>query len=254
MSASNEPSDRPPDQSKEPTSDGFARLPPLAKRVWSFAVPEGLQIPHRTRVRLTQAGEIRLKPEDPWKRLTASQTISPDRTEFRWRAWVSMAPGFPTRVTDAFEEGRGRLSVKLWGLMRVAASEGPAVDKGQIMRYLAELPLCPPAYVRNPGLTWDPVDDTTIRVGYAGAGFSGAVGLQVDAKGRVVGWHASRRPRKRGQAFVETPWSGTYSEYREMSGFQIPTRAEATWHLPAGPFVYFRARIKKLALLDVKRQ
>jgi hypothetical protein len=71
----------------------------------------------------------------------------------------------------------------------------------------------------------------------------------VDGKGHVLGGRASGRPRMDGKSLVETAWSGNYGEFRILNGISIPTQAGATWHLPEGPFTYWRVRILDFRLL-----
>ncbi len=46
-----------------------------------------------------------------------------------------------------------------------------------------------------------------------------------------------------GKETVPTPFAGTYTEYKELGGIRVPTRAEVAWLLPDGPFTYFRGQL-----------
>jgi hypothetical protein len=46
-----------------------------------------------------------------------------------------------------------------------------------------------------------------------------------------------------GKAVVETPWSGTFGEYRMFDRVRVPTVGEASWHLSEGQFIYWRGRV-----------
>jgi hypothetical protein len=43
-----------------------------------------------------------------------------------------------------------------------------------------------------------------------------------------------------------------FSDYAEVGGVRIPTRAEVHWELPDGPFTYWRGRVTALELVDSK--
>jgi hypothetical protein len=47
------------------------------------------------------------------------------------------------------------------------------------------------------------------------------------------------RSRREGKTSVPTPWGGRFSDYRELGGIRVPTRAEVRWELPEGPFTYW---------------
>jgi hypothetical protein len=48
---------------------------------------------------------------------------------------------------------------------------------------------------------------------------------------------------------VDTAWSGAFGEYRTFDGLRVPTVAEVTWHLPEGPFTYWRGRVAEFRVL-----
>jgi hypothetical protein len=74
-----------------------------------------------------------------------------------------------------------------------------------------------------------------------------------DSTGAIVDWDISEqgqplacradRPRLVGPHAVITPWSGNLSEFREWEGLRIATHLEVLWHLPEGPFTYFRGDV-----------
>jgi hypothetical protein len=188
-------------------------------------------------VRLHQRGEIRLAPGRTWSRFRAEQVIEARRTSFRWTASVRMAPLCTVKVVDAYEDGCGRLDARLWGLVRVAHGTGPAIDRGELLRYLAELPWCPFAFVANPALRVRSEDDRLV----VGIGDVEAR-LTVDAQGDVVAADALR-PRDVGGDSVETRWRGTFSDHGDLGGFRGPRKGVVAWQLDDGPFEYWRGEI-----------
>ena len=81
--------------------------------------------------------------------------------------------------------------------------------------------------------------EVSTRVGTSPA----AVSLHFDAAGDVVRVSADGRPRLENGDVVERAWSGDFSDYGEVGGLRIPTRAEVAWELPEGRFVCFRGTI-----------
>ena len=85
-------------------------------------------------------------------RFIAEQQMDAGRVAFRWRARFGARLLRPFVVTDAYEDGAGRLEGRLAGV-RLFRSTGPDVDRGQVMRYLAEL-----AWLPDPREPRGPVD------------------------------------------------------------------------------------------------
>ena len=151
------------------------------------------------------------------------------------------------RVHDWYRVGEGRLEVRLFGLP-LKRLRGSPVTKGEVMRYLAELPLAPAAMAHNRELEWREVDKSTVEVATSVAGPRLAVLLHFDDAGDVVAASAQDRPRSVGKSSIETPWIGEFSSYGVLGGVRVPTRAEVRWDLHEGPFVYFRGQVTALAL------
>jgi len=189
---------------------------------------------------LEQRGEMRLAPERAWMPFTAEQSISADRTAFVWHARFRMAPLVTGVVEDAYEDGRGRLDAKIWGVLPVAHARGLEVDRGEAQRYLAELVWCPLALVHNPELRYGEETDDSVLV-WVGDERTW-VDLLFDEAGDIVG--ARTTTRSRGEEVQ--PWEGRFWEPRSFDGIRAPARAEVWWEAPEGRFVYWRGEVTAL--------
>lgn len=220
--------------------DHSARLPSdvlrLAERLGSTPDSSGRL------VRLTQAGSMRDDPERRFMSFTAKQTIATDRTEFAWRARTGPL-GFIT-VVNEFENDAPRLDVRVLGWLRLASVRGEAAAaKGEIMRYLAELPWAPDAILANRHLVWRVVDGQTLRVSCRSGSVRGEVELKLNGQGCVGEVFAPDRPRKEGALFVERPWRGRFFDYREHLGRWLPFRGEVGWDVDGQTFVAWRGEL-----------
>ena len=214
----------------------------LLERVRRFAMPDG---PVACRgFHLQQSGEIRLAPDKPWLPFEAEQWFEAAGLDFRWTARARLARILPVTVVDAFERGHGLLSVRIAGIIPVARAQGPQVDRGEVMRALAEMPWRPAGFLSSSGnapqLAWSAPSPQTLRATFDDGRTRCYVDLEVDAEGRVLSAAAPDRPRGMGKTSVATPWRGTFAEYKSLDGFRVPTQAEVAWVLPDGPFTYFR--------------
>ena len=212
----------------------------------AFCLPGGKEAARRLRgVVITERGEMRSAPEAPWTPFTAEQTIHAGRSGFCWEAHIRSGRIRTVVVTDAYEEGRGRLVAKLGGLIPVANFHGPEFDKGEIQRYLASIVQCPPILVLHPSLEWTAVGPRTLRVRDLADPTGAIVDLDLGEDGRPLGCRADR-PRLVGKRTILTPWSASCSEPREWEGLRVTSRNEVTWHLPGQSFVCFRSEITSL--------
>jgi hypothetical protein len=218
----------------------------LLERIRHCAMPDGTMDCRGTWLR--QKGEMRLAPGRPWLPFEAEQWFPGSGIEFRWQARVRMAPLVRARVVDSFEGGRGMLTARV-AFVPVARSQGAATDKGEAMRGMAEIPWRPLAFREAPGLTWETIGTDRLRATFDDGRTQAEVEFQVDSEGHVLGGAAARRPRIAGKSLVETAWSGSFDQYQMFDRIRVPTVAEVTWHLPEGPFTYWRGRITEFRVL-----
>lgn len=226
----------------QPTADAPPRLPPALDRSvhrQCASPPEGVRRAH-----LTQEGELRLKPGGPWRPFRAEQTVATGEVAFGWRARVRMAPLVTAVVEDAFEDGQGRLTVKLWGILPIARAMGPEIDQGQVQRYLAELAWNPLALRHNTELRFGAGEDGGHRVWWGDP--RAHVDLHLDDAGQVVRTFTRTRPRDGGDP---APWEGRFADYADIGGLWLPRRGEVAWLLPGGRFDCWRGVLTSYSVL-----
>jgi hypothetical protein len=194
-----------------------------------------------TMVRLEQRGEMWLRPGAPPRQFGAVQLLEVERVAFSWRARFPLAGPLALHVVDSYADGAGELAVRLLGVP-LQRERGPETTAGEALRYLAELPLVPPAREHNHELEWRELGGRSVEVATQVGGERLAVTLDLDADGDVVA-ASGLRGRKVDGEWRATPWGGRFRDYAELGGLRLPTRAEAYWELPEGPYVYWRAEI-----------
>ena len=180
---------------------------------------------------------------------TATQHVAVERTAFSWRARFRLAGPLAIGVVDGFSDGRGSLEVRILGV-RAQRQEGPEIDAGEALRYLAELPWAPHALRGNRELEWAQVDERAVEVAAVVAGRRLAARMEFDAAGDIVRTSSQQRLLRVGKRWEPTPWAGEFRDYAVLGGVRVPTRAEVYWDSPAGRFVYWRGTITSLELLD----
>lgn len=220
-------------------------LPPsvlaLANRLGARTVPEGLV------VRLVQSGRMRRAVgSSSWMSFTARQSMQIGACDFAWRA--RFAPFGLIGVCDALENGVGRLDVTALGCVPIVRTpHTPALIRGELMRYLAELPWVPDAILANPALRWREGETNEIIV-ESGEGTSAAeITFGLDDAGRVTTVFAPDRPRSAVEPILPTPWRGRFSDYRLHQGRWIPFFGEVAWKIDGKEEVYWQGQLNDWA-------
>lgn len=218
----------------------------LLARLCAFCFPCGEEPARLIRgVKTTEAGQMRMSPGARWIPFAAEQVVDSTRSCFRWEARLDPGKVTSVTVTDAYEEGHGRLTVKVGGVIPVRRMTGPDLDKGELQRYLASIVFCPPILLNHPTLEYDAVGPLTLRIRDRRDPTRASIDLDISDDGRPLICRADR-PRMVGKQALMTPWSATGGEFQVWEGLRLPNRLEVTWHLPEGDFSYYRGEITSL--------
>jgi Family of unknown function (DUF6544) len=216
--------------------------PSVQPIIQSFARRAMRETPVPKTVWLRQCGKMRVRLRSSWLPFTAEQVIGIHQPGFAWLARMQVAPLASACVLDCYVDGEGLLDARLFGSLPLARAAGPQADKGELMRYLAELAWAPHAMLHNPQLSWRGIDATTVEVSAESQSGAARVRL-IFENGDITRVEADDRPRMVGRRIIPTRWQGRCCDYREVNGYRIPTRAVVNWLLADGPFEYWRARV-----------
>ena len=135
-------------------------------------------------VTLRQKGRMRQGYGSAWMPFTAYQTTSCVETAFAWKA--EMGPLGAVHVTDAYEDQTGELSVKLFGLFAMVRPAVSAdLNRGELMRYLAEIAWAPHVILQNDSLSWRVIAHNHIEVSASAGGVQAKIELFLDSEGRI---------------------------------------------------------------------
>jgi len=195
-------------------------------------------------VTLAQSGRMkRALGTDSWMSFTARQSIEVRDCNFEWSAKFS--PLGLISVYDALENGVGQLDVTALGFIpMVRTPHTPALARGELMRYLAELAWAPDAILENTALRWRQSGSDGLIVG-AGEGASAVeISLGLDSAGRIATAFAPNRPRSAVDPILPTPWRGRFSDYRLHLNRWIPFAGEVAWEIDGRDEVYWQGRIE----------
>jgi len=216
----------------------------ILTQVREFCFPGGVDSARRVRVvKITEQGELRSAPAARWTPFTAQLEVDATRSRLRWDAGFK---GF--RVTDAYDQNRGRLTIAVAGIP-VKQMTGPEYDKGELQRYLASFCVCPPMILNHPSLVCAAISPLTLRLRDVTDPTGATVDLDFSEYGSPTVAHAER-PRPLGRRIILTPWLAAAADFREWEGLRVASRMEAAWRLPEGLFTYYRAEVTSFTIVE----
>jgi hypothetical protein len=195
-------------------------------------------------VRLKQEGRMRIKKDGPWMPSRADQYFTVDKPGFVWIADVKMASYFQLSGLDTFKNGKGKMDIKLLSVLPVVDSDGPEINSGSMMRYLAEMMWFPSAAL-SPYIKWEEVDKNTAMatLEYKGIRVSGT--FYFNEKGDITRFLGKRYKDVNGK-YILSDWGGENKEYKEFAGIRIPSKSVVIWYEEDNNFEWFECEIKDI--------
>lgn len=224
----------------------LADLPAPVQRYFGAVLKAGQPVAASVQVKFTGAFNMSQTAEQ-WRPLISTQHVVTHPPGFVWDARISMAPGVPIYVYDAYVAGTGALAARALGLFTVAKMPAsPELDHGELMRFLAEAVWYPTALLPGQGVQWEAIDDTRAAVTLRDGATSVRLVFQFDARGLIDSVRADYRYREVDGTLVPTPWQVRCWDFQERDGMLVPLQGEVAWLLPQGPLPYWRGRIERI--------
>jgi hypothetical protein len=195
-------------------------------------------------VRLQQKGRFKTQPSGAGMPFVAEQYFTINPPAFLWEANVSAFPLVSIAVKDSLSQGHGSISAKLLSLFSVASGQGREIDQGAWLRYLGEIGWFPTAWLSEQ-IEWQAIDTHSVQATIRDRDLVASAILHINPEGQLTRVSADRY-RAAKPVPVLTPWSGLYSDYREVNGMMIPMHAIGAWNFETGDFAYFQGEVTEI--------
>lgn len=212
------------------TDDMLSGLPEPAQRYLRYAGVVGHPLVDTVRIR--QQCRMRPGPGRFTFPLEAEQWYTVEPPGFLWDATVSVLGVPVVRGRDGYLEGEGLMTIKGGSLIPFVDATGPEMNVASLLRHLSEMPWFPSAFLRD-RVTWEAIDETSVRVSLTDGDLRVSGVLEVDPEGRLVAFRSERHAMV-GRRFELRPWSAPTYAYGAFEGLRLPVRGAAVWTLPDG--------------------
>jgi hypothetical protein len=212
------------------TEEMLAGLPEPAQRYLRYTGVVGR--PLVDTVRVSQRCRMRPAPGGMSFPLIAEQWYRIEPPGFVWDATVPIGCIPAVRGRDGYLDGHGLMTIKAGSLIPFVDASGPEMDQASLLRHLSEMPWFPSAFLRE-RVTWEAIDDSTVRVSIADGDLRATGTLEIDAEGRLVAFRSERHAMV-GKGFELRPWTAPTHAYGELEGLRLPVKGAAVWTLPDG--------------------
>ena len=220
-------------------------LPVSVQRYFRRTLREGQ--PLIRQVAIKQRGFMRLRENSPKRQpFTATQLVTTAPVGFSWRAQIKVAPLLRVQVVDRYQDSKGLLEAKLFGVVTLAhAHDSRELNSGELQRYLAEAVWFPTALLPSADLRWQSLGEGSARATLRDGDCEVRVTFFFNGRDEIVRAETDRF-RQVGNRYRLEKWSAHYSNYQRRQEIRIPLTGSVAWEQPQGNFEYWRGDIEDI--------
>jgi len=226
------------------TEEHLAGLPAPVQRYLRYA-----QVVGRPRVRcvkVRQNGVMRTSPRQGWMPVEAVQYTTLAGTLSRtWYARIKIGPLALLSGYDRYDNGSGRMLIRLLSAIPVVDVQGPEIDMSALIIFINDMVMWPTAFLSD-YIAWELLDANSARAMVSLHGKQFSAELRFNDAGEMVDFITDDRYRMVGKVYEKGRWSTPLRRYHEVNGLRIPAEGGAIWHLPEGDFPYIQASIGEM--------
>lgn len=209
--------------------------------------------PYITMGKAIQQAEMKMKPDQKnWMSARAVQYTTIDNPAFIWTVNVKMNSLINLQGRDKFENGKGEMLIKLNSLINVVNEKGDKLDEGTLQRYLGEMAWFP-SLALSPLITWEQIDETTVKATMTYKGTSGSGTFHFNSDGDFLRFSAMRYMGNDPEA-KKYEWIITADDYKTFEGIKVPSRMTATWKLENNDWTWLKLEIKDIRYNENERR
>ena len=191
--------------------------------------------------RLGFHGRFRTRPQQSWMKCEAWQYNSRLAVARTFHIRVRFGGLATVLARDTYRDGHGRMLIRLMDLVTIGDGTGEEYDAGELVPYLNDAVLICPTMLFVTAVRWAPVDDTSFGISLTDHGRTITARVFVGANGAPTDFSTMDRfcfDPDAPKALVQARWTTPVEGWQTIDGRSLPTRGQAVWHLPQGPFTY----------------
>ncbi|MCU0385926.1 MAG: hypothetical protein MUE38_07845 [Flavihumibacter sp.] len=217
------------------TETDMVHLPPIVKKYLSYTNSVGK--PKIFNFRAVFKGGMRSNPDDsymPMKTIQYNFTEEPSRF-FRFTATKA---GMPVAGIHRYDSAGAIFKVKLLNWFPIIDAKGHQLKQAETVTVLNDFCFIAPGALIDKRIQWEQVNDTVVIARFTNPPFTVSAHLYFSAKGQLINFISNDRFETDGKTYKNYPWLTPVSDYKELNGYRLGTRAGLWYDRPDGKFQY----------------
>lgn len=205
--------------SKKLSPEIFNELPKPVKNYFSYALKKDQS--YIDYLRLKHDGSFKSSIHGKWMDIKGEQYFRAQTPGFVWIGKTKMF-----KAIDSYIDDKGKLSVYLFGFLRIANKKGNTLNQAELLRWLGESVWMPTNLLPDEYITWSAIDDSTAKLSMNYNGTSVYYDVHFNDRGQITKLETQRYMED-----TKQKWVGELDNYQRVDGMMLPTNIKASWIL-----------------------
>jgi len=129
--------------------------------------------------------------------------------------------------------------IKILGLFTVVNARGKEMDQGETVTVFNDMCFMAPAALIDKNIEWNEIDNLTVGAKFTNGNITVSATLYFNEKGELVNFLSNDRfETTDGKTYINNPWITPATEYADINGYRLPSRAKLIYKRPDEDFCY----------------
>lgn len=192
-------------------------------------------------------GGIRFSPDEEFMPLKSVQYNFADRPS-RLFYIVARKKGIPAIGLHLYRVTKATFNVKILGLYTVVDASGPKMDQAETVTILNDMCFIAPGMLSDPRIEWEELGPSKVKATFTNQHIRISAELVFNKAGELVNFISNDRFETNGKEYINYPWETPVSDYREIAGYRLPSKAKLIYKRPDGEFCYGEFEFMSVAI------
>jgi len=225
------------------TENDIAHLPMVVQKYLHYNKSVGqLKVKN---FRAEFVGGMRSKPKDEYMNLQSIQYNFYQKPS-RYFYMTTSKMGLPSTGLHLYQNRTATFKVKLLNWFKVVDAKGDKMNQAETVTLLNDMCFIAPATLIDSRLTWETINDTTVKAIFKNGNINVSAVLYFNAKGELINFISNDRFDTDGKKYVSYPWATPVEDYRIINGYLLPSKAKLIYQRPDGDFTYGELEYKSV--------
>ena len=225
------------------TESDISNLPELVKKYLRYTKLVGQ--PKVKNFRAEFVGGMLGKPDDKYMSLQSVQ-YNFYQSPSRYFYMTASKMGLPSTGLHLYQNKTATFEVKLLNWFKVVDAKGNIMNQAETVTLLNDMCFIAPATLIDSKISWETIDDTTVKAIFNNGGISVSALLYFNEKGELINFISNDRFDTDGTKYVNYPWETPVQDYRLINGYLLPSKAKLIYRKPEGHFTYGELEYKSV--------